>query len=79
MRMSVRAGDKGYCAEAFRARVFLDGVELRHCFTADEEKMEAHVYSTDAAGKLIREGDQVREEVKRGRVEIVVLPEGAAL
>lgn len=76
MRLSVRNSDPGYSADAFRACVFLDGAELRHCFTADEEAHEAHCYVTDANGQLIVDGDRLREEVKRGRVEIVVLPEG---
>lgn len=76
MRLSVRHGDPGLCAEAYRARVFLDGVELKHCFTADEEKREVHCYATDQAGKLIVDGDCIKEEIKRGRVEIVLLPEG---
>lgn len=75
MRMSVRHGDPGMCKEAFRARVFLDGAELSNCFTADEEKREAHCYASDASGKLIVDGDCIKEEIKRGRVEIVLLPE----
>lgn len=55
MRKSVKQGDPGYDPEAFKYEVFLNGVRLEHCFTADEELGEAHVYlsreEAEAAGE----------------------------
>jgi len=78
VRISVRANDPGLRPDAIRARVFLDGALISDCFTADEEKGEAHCYARDASGKMIIDGDSIREEVRRGKVRIEIAPLGLA-
>jgi uncharacterized protein (DUF39 family) len=73
IRVSVRVDDPGYVGERFPiADVYLDGVPLRHCFTADERTGEAWCYATDAAGKFIIDGDHLRERYVRGNVRVVM-------
>lgn len=47
MIKSVLRNDTGYELQAHWYKVYLDGVELDRCHTADEETGEAHVYTTD--------------------------------
>ncbi len=51
MRLSVRKDDPGYDPRAFGARVYLDGKEITHCFTADEERGYALVYVLNENGQ----------------------------
>lgn len=44
MRISVIPGDPDYDPQAFRYRVFLDGVELFNCHTVDDEKGICYCY-----------------------------------
>jgi hypothetical protein len=44
MRVSTDKMDFGYVPDAYNYRVFLDGVELLNCVTADEELGEAHCF-----------------------------------
>jgi len=37
MRVSVKKNDPGYSNYSHRFKVFLNGEELKYCFTADEE------------------------------------------
>ena len=53
MRASVIRADPGYRIDAFLYKVFLDGVELQHCLTADEEKGEAICYVVDKLTGLV--------------------------
>ena len=69
MRLSVNKDDPGFCAEAFRATVTVDGVKVEQCFIADEELGEAHCYSVPL--ELV--GDEIKTEIKRGKV-VIYLP-----
>ena len=44
MRKSVIQGDPGYDPDAWRYRVFLDGVEIFNCHTADDDKGIVYCY-----------------------------------
>jgi hypothetical protein len=52
MRISTHSGDKAYMEGKFYAgtRVYVDGIEIRDCHTADEELGEAWVYARDEQG-----------------------------
>jgi len=71
VRISIREDDPGYNLEkSVRATVFLDGVRLDQCFTADEELGIAACFKTDANGNLIILGDAFDEIVLSGDVKI---------
>jgi hypothetical protein len=72
MRLSVDKDDPGYSPDAFKAKVTLDGVELRNCVTADEEQGVAICY----IDKPFR-GDTVPRETRSGVVKII-MPDGEA-
>lgn len=57
MRLSVVKGDPGYSARAHRVKVYLDGAELKHCVTADEEQGLAVCYRIGPDGKKILKAD----------------------
>lgn len=56
MRVSTIEGDSGYTVDAWAYVVYLDGVKLTDCFTADEEKGEAHCYCVDSDSGLVVDG-----------------------
>ena len=58
--------------------MLLNGEEVKHCVTADEELGEVLVWLTDEAGKIIVEGDEVRSEWRRGKVEVILPARDAA-
>lgn len=67
MRISVRNSDPGYFEGSYRCTVFLDGVKLDDCVTADEEEGLAICYDLSAT----RPGDPVPVLVeRRGKVRI---------
>ena len=66
MRLSVKKDDPGFCAKSFVATVTVDGVKQDQCFTADEERGEAHCYTVPL--ELV--GDEIKTEIKRGKVVI---------
>jgi hypothetical protein len=73
MRISVIPEDAGYDYKASKAKVTLDGVDIRDCFTADEESGEAHCYARDDEGNLSIDPeapDSVLTEIRRGEVAI---------
>lgn len=74
MRLSVDAEDPGYSPAARGATVFLDGVMVRDCVTADDERGEVIVFKHDADGKpLIDWVNQcIVKERRRGQVRIVL-------
>lgn len=76
MRVSVEENDPGYGALAPRAKVFLDGVQIDHCVTADDTTGECVVYVLGADGAPQMTGPQCgakpMTEVRRGDVKIVV-------
>jgi len=70
MRISANEQDLGYCAEAFTAKVYLDGIELiGRCITADEEKGEALCYKQPPIeGKK----ETFETEILKGAVKVVI-------
>lgn len=70
MRKSVNQGDPGYDPEAFKYEVFLDGVRLEHCFTADEELGEAHVYLSWEEASVAGIPAFIPTTILKGKVEI---------
>jgi hypothetical protein len=71
MRISVKKDDPGYDPVNSRyAKVYLDGVEQKHCVTADEEEGYIIRYVTDDNGELTIEGDYIKEEKVAGKVKI---------
>lgn len=72
MRLSVVLGDPGYQPQHIsgRARVTLNGQELRECITADEEEGMALVYRRDANNRLVSVCGELVTETLRGVVRI---------
>ena len=52
-RLSIHKSDPGYSPQAYQAKVYVDGKELQHCFTADEELGVAFCYKKDEYGEFI--------------------------
>jgi hypothetical protein len=73
MRISVDKNDPGFDERrAMDATVYLDGVEIRNCVTADEELGECICFVLDRHGPLQDDGSyETLTEVKRGVVKIV--------
>lgn len=57
MRLSAVLSDPGYRPDA-RAKVYLDGQEVRDCITADEELGVVTVHQRDNEGRLILNDDR---------------------
>lgn len=71
MRISVRKDDPAFRWDAFEYDVFVDGEELRACFTADEELGQAWYFKHDVGGGLICDGrGKPIEAEKYGKIEI---------
>lgn len=66
MRLSADKNDPGYGPGYINAKVFLDGVELKDCVTADEEKGECLCFLPEAGGTMST------TEIRRGKVEIIL-------
>lgn len=77
MRISAIKGDPGYTDGCYGVRIFLDGVEVDHVFTADEERRFIVQGDLDARGRLqiSTDGETVRTVKRYGEVR-VELPEG---
>ena len=76
MRLSVRENDLGYHLGSWWARIFVDGIEVKWCFTADEELGEAWCYATNENGVPFLNADmeKLQEECLHGKVEIEFYP-----
>ena len=74
MRLSTRKNDSGYSVFSMSAKAFLDGREISHVFTADEELGKLWRYITTRKGKLILnlQKNGALKECLSGRVEIKV-------
>ena len=75
MRLSVRENDPGFSDKCFGAKVFVDGKEVSHCFTADEETGKAYCYAEDENGNLYIDPDNpdcVKEITLTGTVRIFI-------
>jgi len=72
MRLSVDPIDPGYCRAGFGAKVFLDGVEISHVVTADEERRMVLVVKTDEDGRVVLNAarDAVETEWRFGGVRL---------
>lgn len=57
MRISVLKDDPGYRQDAHRFKVFLNGMFLEDCHTADEELGKAAVYAYNSNGEILRDAD----------------------
>jgi len=68
MRKSVLTDDPSYDAEAWRYRVFLDGVEIFNCHTADEEQGIVYCYEHTENTEKCR---NVKTVERRGIVKLV--------
>lgn len=80
MRLSSIHGDPGYFEGRYGVRVFLDGVEVSHVFTADEERRLIVQGDLDEKGRLQLSDDKqdVRMVTRYGEVR-VELPAGFTL
>ena len=70
MRKSVIKGDPGYDLEAFNYQVYLDGVAVDDCHTADEEKGVCYCHARDENNNFIIEGDTIKTIERHGIVKI---------
>ncbi|EBY0895447.1 hypothetical protein DUU72_24250 [Salmonella enterica subsp. enterica serovar Anatum] len=53
-----------------RYKVYIDGVEVKHVFTADDEKGEVIAAVTDGRGYITAENGEVKRQSFYGRVII---------
>jgi hypothetical protein len=70
MRVSARPDDLGYIRNRSGICVYLDGERVFDCVLADEDAGFVIVRPRDSAGRLIVDGDRVREVERRGNVVI---------
>ena len=71
MRVSCREKDLGYLPNTTKVKVFVDGKEVKYCFTADEELGKAYCYAIDEDGQLIADGNNTIKEIElSGKVVI---------
>jgi hypothetical protein len=77
MRISCAANDPGFknwqiCRERGTLRIYLDGVEMRDCVTADDSENFVEVIKRDADQKPIVEYDHVVLERREGAVHFTI-------
>ncbi|TFW15951.1 hypothetical protein [Duganella callida] len=72
MRISADPKSPHYSTCSRQATVFLNGEQLKHCVTADDEAGTAECYRLDANGEIFRDGEFAELQVLRGQVEIVL-------
>lgn len=72
MRLTVLDNDPGVKIEPCRERykVFLDGIEVKYCFTADDEKGEVIAAVTNEQGRMQAEGGEVKRQTLYGKIQI---------
>lgn len=72
MRVTVLDGDPGRKINLARERykVYIDGVEVKHVFTADDEKGEVIAAVLDDHGYMTAENGEVKRQSLYGRVII---------
>lgn len=72
MRTSCDRGDPGYANfREGRTMVYLNGLPVPDCITADEELRLVVVFESDDFGRVIRDGNGARRRVLHGNVSIV--------
>ncbi|MDT7414374.1 hypothetical protein RQL30_26395 [Citrobacter freundii] len=76
MRLTVLDDDPGRKINlgVERYAVFLDGIEVKHVFTADDEKGEVIAAVPDERGFMTVENGEVKRQVLYGSVRIEHLP-----
>ncbi|WP_410706405.1 hypothetical protein [Citrobacter braakii] len=76
MRLTVLDDDPGRKINlgVERYAVFLDGIEVKHVFTADDEKGEVIAAVPDERGFMTVENGEVKRQVLYGSVRIERLP-----
>lgn len=77
MRLSVRKDDPGYPAwsridQKAEVRVYLDGIQVEECITADEEAGYVLCNKLKNGKPFITKTQEVATEKRHGRVEIRV-------
>ncbi|WP_313083639.1 hypothetical protein [Atlantibacter sp.] len=72
MRITVLDDDPGRKINPDRERyaVYLDGVEVKHVFTADDEKGEVIAAVPDERGYMTAENGEVKRQTLHGTVTI---------
>ncbi|MCK6740950.1 hypothetical protein L8S62_00635 [Enterobacter cloacae] len=72
MRITVLDGDPGRKINLARERykVYIDGVEVKHVFTADDEKGEVIAAVLDDHGYMTADNGEVKRQSLYGRVII---------
>ncbi|WP_208952662.1 hypothetical protein [Rahnella sp. ChDrAdgB13] len=71
MRLTVLDDDPGIKVHpCSRIKIFLDGVEVKFCLTADDEKGEIIIPVTDARGLMVAENGEVKRQTLYGTVRI---------
>ena len=73
MRKSVKKDDKGYDPQAAKNyEVWLNGLKVDGCVTADEESGEAWIYVKDNEGRLVidPEKNEIKAKCLKGKVKI---------
>ena len=73
MRLSVKKSDPGYRPDAHQYKPYLNGVLVKNCFTADEDRGYVLVYKTDENGNYLL--NELRTEILTkklfGKVELI--------
>ncbi|SXD43890.1 Uncharacterised protein [Klebsiella quasivariicola] len=57
-----------------RITVYLDGIEVKHVFSADDDKGEVIVAVRDSRGHITAENGEVKRQTLNGSVRIERLP-----
>lgn len=72
MRITVLDDDPGRKINAGRERyrVLLDGEEVKHCFTADDEIGEVIEAVIDEGDRMVAEKGEIRRRTRHGKVAI---------
>ena len=76
MRLTVLSNDPGERIWASRERitVYLNGVEVKYVFTADDQKGEVIAATLDCLGNLIAENGEIKRQKLLGQVRIERCP-----
>lgn len=72
MRISVDPKSPHFSSRAFEANVYLDGRQLYHCVTADDEAGIVECYRLDDQGRFVPEGEFLAMTTLYGRVTIIL-------
>lgn len=71
MRLTVLDDDPGIRINpGDHYKVYLDGVEVKSCFTADDEKGEVIKAVTDEQGRMIAQFGEIKRQTLYGTVRI---------